>query len=51
LRVATRRLFFRRVAKLSMRLRRGVALRYDRCAHAFFVAITIAATVSFWLGQ
>jgi hypothetical protein len=25
--------------------------RYDRCAHAFFTAICIAATVIFWLGQ
>jgi hypothetical protein len=25
--------------------------RYDRCAHAFFSAICIAATVIFWLGQ
>jgi transposase len=25
--------------------------RYDRCAHAFFSAICIAATVIFWLSQ
>ncbi len=30
---------------------RRIATRYDRCAHAFFAAITLAATVSFWLGQ
>ena len=28
---------------------RRVATRYDRCAHTFFSAIAIAATVSFWL--
>jgi transposase len=26
-----------------------IATRYDRCAHAFFSAICIAATVAFWL--
>ena len=25
--------------------------RYDRCAHAFFSAIALAATVNFWLPQ
>ena len=30
---------------------RRVATRYDRCAHTFFAAITLAATVTFWLGQ
>jgi transposase len=30
---------------------RRVATRYDRCAHAFFAAITLAATVTFWLDQ
>jgi transposase len=30
---------------------RRVATRYDRCAHTFFAAITLAATVIFWLGQ
>ena len=30
---------------------RRLALRYDRCAHTFFSAICIAATVTFWLGQ
>ena len=29
--------------------RRRVATRYDRCAHTFFSAICIAATVIFWL--
>ncbi len=28
---------------------RRIAMRYDRCAHTFFSAITIAATVIFWL--
>ena len=28
---------------------RRVATRYDRCAHAFFSAICIAATITFWL--
>ena len=28
---------------------RRVATRYDRCAHTFFAAITLAATVTFWL--
>ena len=30
---------------------RRLAVRYDRCAHTFFSAICIAATVSFWLGK
>ena len=30
---------------------RRIAMRYDRCAHTFFSAITLAATVIFWLGQ
>ena len=30
---------------------RRVAMRYDRCAHTFFAAITIAATFAFWLKQ
>ncbi|AZO69704.1 transposase [Mesorhizobium sp.] len=29
--------------------RRRIATRYDRCAHTFFSAICIAATVIFWL--
>ena len=28
---------------------RRIATRYDRCAHTFFSAICIAATVTFWL--
>ena len=28
-----------------------VAMRYDHCAHTFFSAITLAATVLFWLSQ
>lgn len=28
---------------------RRIAIRYDRCAHTFFSAICIAATVIFWL--
>jgi hypothetical protein len=28
---------------------RRIATRYDRCAHTFFSAICIAATVAFWL--
>jgi transposase len=31
--------------------RRRIAMRYDRCAHTFFSAITLAATVTFWLKQ
>ena len=30
---------------------RRIHTRYDRCAHTFFSAICIAATVTFWLGQ
>jgi transposase len=29
---------------------RRIATRYDRCAHTFFSAICLAATVTFWLG-
>jgi transposase len=28
---------------------RGVAIRYNRCATAFFSTLTLAATVIFWL--
>ncbi len=28
---------------------RRIATRYDRCAHTFFPAICMAATVIFWL--
>lgn len=30
---------------------RPVAMRYDRYAHTFFAAITLAATVTFWFKQ
>jgi transposase len=30
---------------------RQIAMRYDRCAHTFFSAICIAATVTFYLNQ
>jgi transposase len=30
---------------------RGVATRYDRCAHTYFSAICLAATVIFYLKQ
>ena len=30
---------------------RRIAMRSDRCAHTFFSAITLAATIIFWLNQ
>ncbi len=41
----------RRIENASGRLkdRRRIATRYDRCAHAFFSAVCIAATVTFQL--
>ena len=30
---------------------RRISMRYDRCAHTFFSAICIAATVLFWIDQ
>jgi transposase len=30
---------------------RRIHTRYDRCAHTFFSAICIAATVTYWLPQ
>ena len=30
---------------------RRIAMRYDRCAHTFFSAICIAATIIFWINQ
>ena len=30
---------------------RRIAMRYDRCAHTFLAAITIAAIVTFYLNQ
>ena len=40
-----------KIEHMSGRLKdwRRIATRYDRCAHAFFSAICIAATVAFWL--
>ena len=40
-----------RIEKMFGRLKdwRRVHTRYDRCAHTFMSAITIAATVIFWL--
>jgi len=42
-----------RIETMVGRLRdwRRIAMRYDRCAHTFFAAITLAATVTFWLNQ
>ena len=28
-----------------------IAMRYDRCARTFFSAVTLAATITFWLTQ
>ena len=30
---------------------RRIHTRYDRCAHTFFSAICIAATIAFWINQ
>ncbi len=30
---------------------RRIAMRYDRCAHTFMSAISIAATIIFWINQ
>lgn len=40
-----------KVEKLFAKLKdwRRIATRYDRCAHTFFSAVCIAATVIFWL--
>jgi transposase len=40
-----------RIERMFGRLKdwRRIAMRYDRCAHAFMSAICIAATVIFWL--
>ena len=42
-----------KVENLFARLKdwRRVATRYDRCAHTFFSAICIAATISCWIDQ
>ena len=39
-----------RIERLFGRLKdwRRIAMRYDRCAHTFFSAICIAASVIFW---
>ena len=40
-----------RIETMFARLKdwRRIAMRYDRCAHTFLTAITLAATVTFWL--
>ena len=40
-----------RIERMFGRLKdwRRIATRYDRCAHTFFSAICLAATVLFWL--
>ncbi|MDC6641869.1 IS5/IS1182 family transposase, partial [Leclercia adecarboxylata] len=38
-----------KIENMFGRLKGRIATRYDRCAHAFFSAICIAATVAFWL--
>jgi transposase len=42
-----------RIETMFARLKdwRRIAMRYDRCAHTFFAAITLAATVTFWVNQ
>jgi len=35
----------------SLKDGRRIAMRHDRCAHSFFAAITLAATVTFRLNQ
>jgi transposase len=42
-----------KIENLFAKLRdwRRIATRYDRCAHTFFSAICIAATVAFYLNQ
>jgi len=41
------------IERLFCRLKdwRRIAMRYDRCAHTFLAAVTLAATVTFWLNQ
>jgi transposase len=43
----------RRIEIMFGRLKdwRRIAMRYDRCAHTFFSAITLAGNVIFWLVQ
>ncbi|WP_408906185.1 IS5 family transposase [Roseomonas marmotae] len=42
-----------RIENMSGRLKdwRRIAMRYDRCAHAFMSAICLAATVLFWINE
>jgi len=42
-----------KIENLFARLKdwRRIATRYDRCAHTFFSAVCIAATVAFYLNQ
>ncbi len=42
-----------RIENLFAKLKdwRRIATRYDRCAHTFFSAICIAATVIFWINE
>ena len=42
-----------RVENLFVKLKdwRRIATRYDRCAHTFFSAICIAATIIFWINE
>jgi transposase len=42
-----------RIETMVARLKdwRRIAIRYDRCVHTFFAAITLAAIVTFWLNQ
>ena len=42
-----------KIENMSAKLKdwRRVATRYDRCAHTFFSAICIAASVAFYLNQ
>lgn len=43
----------RRIKNMFGRIKdwRRVAMRYDRCAHTFFSAICLAATVLFWINE
>ena len=43
----------RKIENLFAKLKdwRRISTRYDRCAHAFFSAICIAAAVGFYLNQ
>jgi transposase len=39
------------IAFASLKDGRRIATRYDRCAQTFFSAITLAATVIFWIRE